>query len=377
MKNQKRRDPIKVMLVWTVCLAVLAAGALFLGNAITDYRAKTLESRQQAVRETNEKRDQEYAKAKAEYEQSTQSGSNRTWPAPKGEGWDVIDLTSYPLENATIITVNRSDVMNNGMLLVNEWHSRPDDFSEENLVSIGKYTSGKLQVDNYNLQLFPVAIDALVSAVNDAKALGYENYIVEEAYRSWDAQNELFNKYMEKYADSYTGDALIERTKRDVNYPGTSEFNSGLAFTLRLYKKGDAEVNKSTYVNTAEGQWMSENCWKYGLVFRFPKTDYPVKGTADKSYKTGVGVSLRAYRYVGRGNAAVMHTLDLCLEEYIEYLQEHPHIAVFEDGALRYEIARQYVGDDASSFQIQVTNRAKGYVSSLDNMGGVITVFEY
>ena len=377
MKNQKRRDPIKVMLVWTVCLAVLAAGALFLGNAITDYRAKTLESRQQAARETNEKRDQEYAKALAEYEQSTQSGANLAWPAQKTEGWDVIDLTSYPLENATIITVNRSDVMNNGMLLVNEWHSRPDDFSEENLVSIGKYTSGKLQVDNYNLQLFPVAIDALVSAVNDAKALGYENYIVEEAYRSWDAQNELFNKYMEKYADSYTGDALIERTKRDVNYPGTSEFNSGLAFTLRLYKKGDAEVNKSTYVNTAEGQWMSENCWKYGLVFRFPKTDYPVKGTADKSYKTGVGVSLRAYRYVGRGNAAVMHTLDLCLEEYIEYLQEHPHIAVFEDGALRYEIARQYVGDDASSFQIQVTNRAKGYVSSLDNMGGVITVFEY
>ena len=377
MKNQKRRDPIKVMLVWTVCLAVLAAGALFLGNAITDYRAKTLESRQQAARETNEKRDQEYAKALAEYEQSTQSGANLAWPAQKTEGWDVIDLTSYPLENATIITVNRSDVMNNGMLLVNEWHSRPDDFSEENLVSIGKYTSGKLQVDNYNLQLFPVAIDALVSAVNDAKALGYENYIVEEAYRSWDAQNELFNKYMEKYADSYTGDALIERTKRDVNYPGTSEFNSGLAFTLRLYKKGDAEVNKSTYVNTAEGQWMSENCWKYGLVFRFPKTDYPVKGTADKSYKTGVGVSLRAYRYVGRGNAAVMHTLDLCLEEYIVYLQEHPHIAVFEDGALRYEIARQYVGDDASSFQIQVTNRAKGYVSSLDNMGGVITVFEY
>ena len=377
MKNQKRRDPIKVMLVWTVCLAVLAAGVYFFNNAITEYRARTLESRQQAARETNEKRDQEYAKALAEYEQSTKSGANLAWPAQKTEGWDVIDLTSYPLENATIITVNRSDVMNNGMLLVNEWHSRPDDFSEENLVSIGKYTSGNLQVDNYNLQLFPVAIDALVSAVNDAKALGYENYIVEEAYRSWDAQNELFNKYMEKYADSYTGDALIERTKRDVNYPGTSEFNSGLAFTLRLYKKGDAEVNKSTYVNTAEGQWMSENCWKYGLVFRFPKTDYPVKGTADKSYKTGVGVSLRAYRYVGRGNAAVMHTLDLCLEEYIEYLQEHPHIAVFEDGALRYEIARQYVGDDASSFQIQVTNRAKGYVSSLDNMGGVITVFEY
>ena len=39
IKKQKRRDPIKVMLVWTVCLAVLAAGALYLGSAITDYRA--------------------------------------------------------------------------------------------------------------------------------------------------------------------------------------------------------------------------------------------------------------------------------------------------------------------------------------------------
>ena len=59
-----------------------------------------------------------------------------------------------------------------------------------------------------------------------------------------------------------------------------------------------------------------------------------------------------------------------------EYLQEHPHIAVFEDGALRYEIVRQYAGD-ASSFQIQVTGKAKSYTASLDNMDCVITVFEY
>ena len=88
-----------------------------------------------------------------------------------------------------------------------------------------------------------------------------------------------------------------------------------------------------------------------------------------------MSVSLRAYRYVGKGNAAVMHTLDLCLEEYIEYLQEHPHIAVFEDGILRYEIVRQYVGD-AASFPISITNNASSYVTSLDNMGYAITVFE-
>ena len=40
------------------------------------------------------------------------------------------------------------------------------------------------------------------------------------------------------------------------------------------------------------------------------------------------------------------------------------------------DMYRQYVGEDAS-FDIQVTGRARSYVSSLDNMGGVITVFEY
>ena len=375
MKKQNRRDPIKVMLILTVCLAVLAAGCMLLGNAISAYRANALSQLQAQVEAINEQRDQEYARALAEFEAESQSGANLAWPPQKTQGWDVVDLTNYPLENPGQVTVNRADVMNNGMLLVNEWHSRPEDFSEEALVSIGNYTGGKLQVANYNLLLFPEAINALQETVTAAAAEGFENYMVDEAYRSYEEQNALFNKYMEQYASRYSGDALIARTKKDVNYPGTSEFNSGMTFTLRLYKRGDAAVNGTNYVETPEGQWLSENCWKYGLVFRFPKTDYPIKGTADKSYKTGVSVSLRAYRYVGKGNAAVMHTLDLCLEEYIEYLQEHPHIAVFEDGILRYEIVRQYVGD-AASFPISITNNASSYVTSLDNMGYAITVFE-
>ena len=375
MKKQNRRDPIKVMLILTVCLAVLAAGCMLLGNAISAYRANALSQLQAEVEAINEQRDQEYARALAEFEAESQSGANLAWPPQKTQGWDVVDLTNYPLENPGQVTLNRADVMNNGMLLVNEWHSRPEDFSEEALVSIGNYTGGKLQVANYNLLLFPEAINALQETVTAAAAEGFENYMVDEAYRSYEEQNALFNKYMEQYASRYSGDALIARTKEDVNYPGTSEFNSGMTFTLRLYKRGDAAVNGTNYVDTPEGQWLSENCWKYGLVFRFPKTDYPVKGTADKSYKTGVSVSLRAYRYVGKGNAAVMHTLDLCLEEYIEYLQEHPHIAVFEDGILRYEIVRQYVGD-AASFPISITNNASSYVTSLDNMGYAITVFE-
>ena len=78
----------------------------------------------------------------------------------------------------------------------------------------------------------------------------------------------------------------------------------------------------------------------------------------------------------GKGNAAVMRYLDFSMEEYIGYLQEHPHVALYVDGVLKYEICRQYVGN-AESIDVKLTRNARDHVSSLANMGGVITVFGY
>ena len=69
-----------------------------------------------------------------------------------------------------------------------------------------------------------------------------------------------------------------------------------------------------------------------------------------------------------------MHSLDMCLEEYIAYLHEHPHLAYYEDGVLKYEVVAQKVGEEGS-FALQVTSAP--HISSLDNMGWVITVCEY
>ncbi len=376
MRKQKR-DPMKVVVRWTVILIVVAVAASLVGSGITAYRKNLLATKQNEAQEINEERDRQYAVDLAEFERASASGANLAWPAQKTEGWDIIDLTNYPLENPGSITMTRQDTMYSGMLLVNQWHSRPDDFDDSGVTSVGSYTGGKIGVANYNIKLFPVAISALQDAVSAANEAGYSHYMVSEGYRSWDDQNTLFQKALDRLKNNYSGDALIERAKKDVNYPGTSEFNSGLAFTLRLYSRTDASIGKPAYSTTEAGQWMNENCWKYGLVFRFPLSDFPLKGTADKSYKTGITAQLNLYRYVGKGNAAVMHVLDYCMEEYIEYLQEHPHIAVFEDGTLRYEIYRQYVGDDAESFTVPTMSRASDYTVSLDNMGGVIIVYEY
>ena len=382
-RKRKKSKAVPVVLIIAVLMAALAVGCFLIKPLVTDPLRKTsaenLAKQQNEVVQQNQQIMAEYNAAILELEnEHAVQPSNPSWPEHKSEGWDVIDLTNYPLENQTASTASRADLMSNGMLLLNEWHSRPDDFDDSKITSVGKYLGGnsKIQVKDYNVSLFPIASDALMEAITAARAEGLEHYIVEEGYRSWETQNSYFQKKMEKLSSKYSGDALIAAAKKEVNYPGTSEFNSGLSFTLRLYDKKNAEVAKPKYSTTEQGKWMNRNSWKYGLVFRFPLSAWPLEETQDKSFKTGVSVTLNLYRYVGKGNAAVMHYFDFCLEEYIEYLQEHPHIAVFEDGVLKYEIYRQYVGD-AQAFDVQLTRNARSWTSSLDNMGAIVTVFEY
>jgi len=389
-KRNKRKDPIIGLIVAVVLFAALAVGAWIVNDQLNDYRAGVLAEKQQEVIDRNAEKQAAYNDAKEDYKQEIASNqANKAWPEAASEGWDVVDLTNYPLEAPGTVTVSRESIMYNGMLLVNEWHSRPSDFDESQMVTIHTYakdTGLESFVDDGTCKLHPVAIDALVALLKDAKELGYDHYVVRKGnnFRTYEEQNKLFQDELERQRSkrpNLSEEQLVARAKKEINYPGTSEFNTGLSFTLKLYEKVDADLKKyyedTPFYDTADGKWLEENAWRYGFVFRFPKADWPVPGTMDKSYKTGVSVGLNCYRYVGKGHAAVMNHLGLCLEEYIEYLQEHPHIAVFENGVKRYEITYQVVGDDVPSFTVDINRLTNNYTMSLDNMGGVVTVYEY
>ena len=382
MSRTKKSKAVPIVAILTFLIAALAV-LCFLINPLViqpqkDAIAKANEEAKAAVEERNRQAEAEYMARISELESQANQPVNPSWPEHKKEGWDLLDLSTIPLENQTAETRTRADLMNNGMLLVNEWHSRPDDFDESGVVSVARAYKGddKIQAKDNNVTLFPIAITALHEALTAAKADNMEHYLVEEGYRTWDTQNTYFQNKVTKLSSKYTGDALIAAAKKEVNYPGTSEYNSGLAFELRLYDKNDPDVGTPKYSTTAEGKWMSENCWKYGIVFRFPQNSWPLETSTDKSFKTGVSKRLNLYRYVGKGNAAIMHYMDFTMEEYIEYLEEHPHIALYVDDVLMYEVYRQPVGD-AQTIDVQLTHNARSYESSLDNMGGVITVFNY
>ena len=377
MSTRKRKSKaVPVVITVTVVLALLCAACFFAGSWVKSQREAALASARAEAEAHNAEEDQKFAAAQAELEKKNTPSASLSWPTQKSEGWDILDLTTYPLEYPNRVTMSRADVMNTGLLLVNQWHSRPEDFEDGTLVGLGNYFNWAVQVADASVSLFPVAADALKAAIDAAAAEDLTHYYVPEAYRSWDTQNSYFQSKVEKLGSRYSGDELIEAAKKEVNYPGTSEYNTGLSFRLQLYDRDNREVTNTKYSTSSQGMWMNEHCWEYGIVFRFPLNSWPLPTSTDKSFVTGISSQMNLYRYVGKGHAAVMHHMDFCLEEYIQYLTEHPHVALFEDGKLKYEIYRQYVGD-VPSFDVQITGRARNYVSSLDNMGGVITVFEY
>lgn len=65
------------------------------------------------------------------------------------------------------------------------------------------------------------------------------------------------------------------------------------------------ETQESTEVQ----KWLIEHIWEYGFILRYPN---------EKSEITGIIYEPWHYRYVGRKDAEQIHTLGICLEEYLE-----------------------------------------------------------
>ena len=386
--HKMKRDPYQRLLRLLVVLAAVAvvSAVIFLAcNAAvqSDYQAKlaavkqqNIDGQQQHDAEMNALRNSNNQEVNP---QSTDpvTGELMFWEKSlENQTWRVEDEGYGQLENTSTVTVDRADLLTSGLLLVNPWHALPSDFSDSTLVSVGNSSGWKIAVDNGNVRLFPIAYEALDTMIADANAAGMQDYIVREAYRSNDDQTNYFNKQMEKLSDKYSGDILIAETKKYVNYPGTSDYQSGMSFRMGLYNKEKPEVAKQKFMETDQGKWFTNNAWKYGVIFRFPSEDFPFAGGEDKSYKTGVSAQMLLYRYVGKAHAAAMQVLDYCMEEYVEFLISHPHICIYQDGALRYEVYR-VTEETQATYDLPVPNPASSYSASLDNMGGIVLTYAY
>lgn len=383
MAKEKTRNVYRRLIVWMILFLLLAAlaaaGYVYTKKQLADSEAKNA----QEIERINAERVAQYNAAVAELSSQKVEVVNDQWPTPAAAGWDVIDLSTFPVGSGSQRNVTRKEMLTSGLLVINRWNAMPADLTDDMMISISNHSradkdkENNIPTSNSSVMLQTVAVEALMELYKDARVEGLDmdNIIVEEGYRSMEVQSKLWSDELNKLSSRYSGDRLTEEVRKSTAYPGTSDFHTGLSFKVYNWKKGDNAFSSTPLHETEQGKWIYQNAWKYGYIFRFPVQGFPYADTEDKSFKTGISLSMKVYRYVGKGNAAAMNTLDMCLEEYVEYLMQHPHIAIYENGTLRYEIYRQDGG--YADTTVTVPFNAKGFTASTDNVGGLVTVIEY
>lgn len=146
-----------------------------------------------------------------------------------------------------------------------------------------------------------MCVDAMNAGCSDVK------FSANGTYRDYKKQLGFWQQHINE--DPHYGDDPYMRPVKTV--PATcSEHRTGLGFDIWMIEY--------------DYDWLHKNSYKYGFIVRYP---------ADKFGYTGVMYEQWHFRYVGVEAATEMYKKNMCLEEYIAYLNgvtitPHPTAAV-------------------------------------------------
>ena len=197
---------------------------------------------------------------------------------------DSVDTTTVPESESEVVTTTTTAIAQptyiNGILLVNSEHPLPADY-----VPDSSQVSGSYGLLSYVQQAFD-------TMSTDANAEGVSLYI-NRGYVSYLDQEAIFEDAFFKYSDqSYVIHYYDEA--------GYSDSQTGLSILLNSAD--------NTFDDTAEAQWVANNCYKYGFIVRYPQGK---EGSTNHQYRS------YQIRYVGVDVATAIHQGSLSLEEYL------------------------------------------------------------
>ena len=188
------------------------------------------------------------------------------------------------------------------LMLVNADHLLPEDYTFEKVVI----------EDNFTFDAR--AAQALTEMLEAGRAAGYSLRIV-STYRTVERSDYLYTSKVSEYqALGYSEEDAAVEAARWVAPPRQSEHNAGLAIDVvsRDYDQVYGDLMHE-FEDFPAFTWLSEHCAEFGFILRYPE---------DKPEITGITYEPWHYRYVGVEHAQKMQELDLCLEEYWDYLLE-------------------------------------------------------
>lgn len=175
------------------------------------------------------------------------------------------------------------------------------------------------------------------------------------------ALNNMMYKYYELDDSATFALSSAYRTledQEDLNssvQPGYSDHHTGYCVAIQYSDRSSLESD----------HWFYQNCHKYGFVVRYPEGKESITGVSDYRH---------CFRYVGVAHATYMYENDLCMEEYINLLQNTynssaTRLSITADGTA-YEV--YYVlasGEELTTLDVPSNYN---YTVSGDNRSGFI-----
>jgi LAS superfamily LD-carboxypeptidase LdcB len=207
----------------------------------------------------------------------------------QGHSFDDIDPNTWGQE--LIVIKDGNDLL----APVNKKTTLKPDYEPEDLELIPEYMKPEM-----SMQLRKPALKMLIAMWYAAEFDGVHLKVV-SAYRSYDYQKELFQRYSDNYGP--------EEANRFSARPGQSEHQLGTTVDFG----GTAQDLTADFAETVQGLWLAENAHLFGFVMSYPEGGEDVTGYIYEPWH---------YRFIGIEEALHFKKSNLTLTEYLNQMYE-------------------------------------------------------
>lgn len=193
------------------------------------------------------------------------------------------------------IALTKDDIHTGHLILVNHDYPLKEQNYKEKLVTFN-IAFNYVQL-NYRLREH--LIDLLFEI--DSK----DKIIPTSGYRSFREQKDLYETSLAENGEAFT--------KAYVALANHSEHQTGLAIDLAI-NQGDIDLIRPSFPNYGIAKEFKDKCDRYGFIERYQKSKEDI---------TKINAEEWHFRYVGYPHSQLMKELNLCLEQYLEYLKDY------------------------------------------------------
>lgn len=196
----------------------------------------------------------------------------------------------------TVVLAQKSIHAGN-LILVNAQYSYHEDAQPYLYTSVSP-TERAVWMENHAGQMLSLLMNELG---------GWKEICAVSGWRSMEEQQKLYAQSLRDNGEEFT--------KKFVAFPGCSEHQTGLAIDLGL-KKDSIDFICPDFPDTGICHVFREKAARYGFVERYPRGKEQITGIAHEPWH---------FRYVGAPHAEIMSSRKFTLEEYHEFLKQHPY----------------------------------------------------